>query len=237
VHWKPVLPGLAKLGCAVAWDYRGHGSSDAPQDPSVYELERVLADLRAVHLAMGAEPAWLVGLSFGGLLSLSYALRWPGDVRGLVLINSGPGFKKAESRERWRSLWERAAAKLEDVGIEAYLQGPRAIEEILGTAPDSPAAREARAAIAGSDARALAHFARGVAAPQPDLTGQLDQISQPVLVLCGQQDPAFHRAGELFEARLPRVQRRMIPAAGHPLPLDAPEALLREIHAFHADPP
>ncbi|HXZ86420.1 MAG TPA: alpha/beta hydrolase, partial [Myxococcota bacterium] len=153
-------------------------------------------------------------------------------VRGLVLINSGPGFKRPESRERWKQTWERAADKLERVGIAGYLEGPRAAAEILGRDPDSPAAQTARAGVLRSDPAALARFARGVAAPQPDLTGRLGEIRVPALVLCGAEDPAFHAAGELLEARLPRARRVLVPGAGHALPLDAPAALLRELRAF-----
>jgi pimeloyl-ACP methyl ester carboxylesterase len=85
-----------------------------------------------------------------------------------------------------------------------------------------------------SDAAALARFARGVAAPQPDLTGRLAGIPVPALVLCGAEDPAFHRAAELLEARLPHARRALIPGAGHPLPLDAPAELCRAILAFLA---
>jgi pimeloyl-ACP methyl ester carboxylesterase len=153
-------------------------------------------------------------------------------VRGLVLMNSGPGFKRAESRERWRQTWERAAAKLESAGLEKYLENPRAQAEIFGRDPGSPAAVRAREGVLRSDPAALARFARGVAAPQPDLTGRLGEIAAPALVLCGADDPAFHAAGELFVARLPRARRALVAGAGHPLPLDAPEALVREIEAF-----
>jgi pimeloyl-ACP methyl ester carboxylesterase len=235
LHWTAVMPALAQGARAIAWDYRGHGESDAPADAAAYTLERVLEDLDAVHQAAAAgAPAWLGGLSLGGLVSLAYALARPERVRGLVLMNSGPGFKRPESRERWKQTWERAADKLERVGIAAYLENPRAQAEILGRDPQSPAAREARAGVLRSDPAALARFARGVAAPQPDLTGRLGEIRAPALVLCGADDPAFHAAGELFEARLPRARRVLIPGAGHSLPLDAPEAVIREIRAFLA---
>lgn len=233
LHWTAIAPALADGSRVISCDYRGHGESGAPADPGAYTLERVLEDLAAVHLAAACgAPAWLCGLSLGGLVSLAYALAWPERVRGLVLMNSGPGFKRPESRERWKQTWERAADKLERVGIAAYLEGERARLEILGNDPGSAAAQAARAGVLRSDPAALARFARGVAAPQPDLTGRLGEIRAPALVLCGADDPAFHAAGELFEARLARARRVLIPGAGHALPLDAPAAAVREIRAF-----
>jgi 2-succinyl-6-hydroxy-2,4-cyclohexadiene-1-carboxylate synthase len=236
LHWEPVVAPLAGAARVISWDYRGHGDSDAPGDPAAYSLERVIEDLAAVHWAAAcAAPAWLAGLSLGGLVALCYALAHPERVLGLVLANSGPGFKRAESRERWKQTWERAAARLEEVGIEAYLEGERAREEVLGTRPDSPLARRAREGLARSDPRALARFARGVTANQPDLTGRLGEIRAPALVLCGAQDLAFHPAGELLAARLPRARHRLVAGAGHPLPLDAPGELAWEMRAFLAE--
>jgi pimeloyl-ACP methyl ester carboxylesterase len=233
LHWEAIREPLARAARVIRWDYRGHGESDAPAAPEAYTLERVLEDLAAVQLAsVRGAPAWLAGLSLGGLVSLCYALQHPERVCGLVLMNSGPGFKRPESRERWKETWERAAAKLERVGIAAYLEGPRASAEILGREPTSPAALRAREGVLRSDPAALARFARGVAAPQPDLTGRLAEIHVPTLVLCGADDPAFHAAGELLAARIPRSRHQRIPGAGHPLPLDAPAELAREIEAF-----
>jgi pimeloyl-ACP methyl ester carboxylesterase len=234
-HWSGVEPGLAAFCRAIAWDYRGHGRSDAPRDPRAYSLELVLEDLAAVHdEAAGGEPAHLCGLSLGGLVSLCYALARPGRVRSLVLVNTGPGFRSPERRERWRELWERAAARLERVGVEAYLSHPRATLEILGRAPESPCARLAREGVLRSDAEALARFARGVAAPQPDLGDRLAEIAVPALVLCGEEDRDFQRAGQVLAEGLPAARHAQIAGAGHALPLDQPDAFARSVRDFLA---
>jgi pimeloyl-ACP methyl ester carboxylesterase len=233
LHFEAVRAPLARAAQVIGWDYRGHGGSEAPEASGAYTLERVVEDLAAVHLAAAcAAPAWLAGLSLGGLVSLCYALAHPERVRGLVLMNTGPGFKRAESRERWKETWERAAARLEKVGVAAYLEHPRASAEILGRDPHSAAAERAREGVLRSDPAALARFARGVAAPQPDLTASLTQIRAPALVLCGADDPAFHAAGELLASRIQGARHRLIPGAGHPLPLDAPAELVGEIETF-----
>ncbi|MCE2390597.1 MAG: alpha/beta fold hydrolase [Proteobacteria bacterium] len=233
LHWAGVEPLLAEFCRPIGWDYRGHGWSEDPADPGDYRLERVVEDLAAVHAAAaGDEPVCLCGLSLGGLVSLCYALEQPERVRALVLVNSGPGFKNPENRERWARRWRRAADKLESAGLEAYLDNRRAIAEILGRRPDSPEARRARDGVLHSRAGALAHFARGVAAPQPDLTGRLSEIDRPALVLVGAEDPGFQRAAEVFEARMPRARRGSIAAAGHPVPLDAPRAFAESLRAF-----
>ena len=82
-NWRPQVEPLAAAGYRVLlWDYRGHGLSDAPDDPSAYHVDRVVDDLaRVLDWAAPGEPAVLAGLSFGGLASLHLALREPKRAR------------------------------------------------------------------------------------------------------------------------------------------------------------
>ena len=75
----------------------------------------MLPDARRVVVTWAApgEPAIVGGLSFGGLASLHLALSRPERVRALLLIDTGPGFKKPEAQERWEAQVERTASFLE----------------------------------------------------------------------------------------------------------------------------
>ncbi len=84
----------------VAWDLRGHGRSAAPALEGYYSRETALCDLEA--LAAG-ERVVLVGHSLGGYLSMAFALRHPEQVRALILVAAGPGFRDPEARARWNA--------------------------------------------------------------------------------------------------------------------------------------
>lgn len=66
-------------------DQRGSGRSAEAAD---YSLDRVVADLDEVRAALGQEQVYLLAHSFGGILALRYAERYPARVRGLVLANT-----------------------------------------------------------------------------------------------------------------------------------------------------
>lgn len=233
LHWSALEPLLAPHCQLISWDYRGHGRSEAPEEPRRYSLAQVVDDLRAVHdAAAQGEPAYVGGLSVGGLVSLSYYLAHPERVRALLLCNTGPGFKNPEALAGWRSMLERAAARLEAVGLEAYLEGPRAQAELLGLEPESERARAVRPGILASSVRGLVLFARHVTGPVPNLVDRLREIDVPALVLVGARDPAFQRASEVMAAKLPRARRVVLEGAGHVANLDRPEAFAHEVLRF-----
>lgn len=233
LHWRNVAPALARRFRVVTWDYRGHGRSEAPADPDRYSLDQVVEDLRAVHdAAADGKPALVGGLSIGGLISLSYALAHPERVKALLLINTGPGFKNPEAAAGWRDMLERAAARMEADGLESYLEGRRARAELLGLDPDSREAQAVRAGVLESSVEGLTRFARRVAGPVPNLVDRLHEVRAPALVVVGERDAAFQRAGEVMEAKLPRARRVVLPGAGHVVNLDQPDALVRAIESF-----
>jgi pimeloyl-ACP methyl ester carboxylesterase len=103
----------------IVWDYRGHGRSEVPADPSTADLSvpRSAADLGVVLDAAGAtSPVVLVGHSMGVQVILEYALAWPGRVRAVVPMfgtfgrpldtffdaaNARPAFDWVQRLARW----------------------------------------------------------------------------------------------------------------------------------------
>lgn len=224
-NWRPQVGPLVEAGFRVVlWDYRGHGLSEVPADPDAYSMERVVDDLgRVLDWAAPGQPAVLAGLSFGGLASLHFTLRAPERVRGLVLVDSGPGFKNPEAQKRWEESIERTASYLERKGLQAFVAS-RAAALLAGTRPELPAARAALRAVAAQDAAGLAAFGRRIAGPAEAVIDELAGIQAPALVIVGEHDAPYQRAAELMAARLPRAQRVVIPAAHHIVNIEQAEA-------------
>jgi pimeloyl-ACP methyl ester carboxylesterase len=126
-NWRPQVSALVNAGARVVlWDYRGHGLSDAPEDPDAYTLDLVVDDLlRVLDWAAPGQAGLLGGLSFGGLASLHLALSHPERVRGLLLVDTGPGFKNPKAQARWEALVERTASFVERRGLAAFAESRR----------------------------------------------------------------------------------------------------------------
>ncbi len=92
----------------IAVDLLGHGGSPVPDDPAEYTRDRALEDLDEL-LADLDGPAVLVGHSLGGYFSLAHAATRPGATRGLVVENTGPGYRDPVKREGWNERTRRNA--------------------------------------------------------------------------------------------------------------------------------
>lgn len=102
--WAKLAPSLERSGRVLCWDLRGHGQSEKPDRSADYTLQSAESDLMRMigEAGGGAEkPAILIGHSFGGYLTLRFAIRHPERARALVLLSTGPGFRDREARARW----------------------------------------------------------------------------------------------------------------------------------------
>lgn len=106
--WDAGATALADRFLTVAVDLPGHGDSPCPDDPEAFTRDRALADLDDV-LGQLDEPAVLVGHSLGGYLALAHAATRPGATRGIVVLNTGPGFRDPEKRQAWNDRSRRNA--------------------------------------------------------------------------------------------------------------------------------
>jgi pimeloyl-ACP methyl ester carboxylesterase len=60
----------------------------------------------------------------------------------------------------------------------------------------------------------------------------LPDIKVPSLVVCGADDAPFLAASEYMAARIPGADKVMIPAAGHAVNIDQPQAFIDAILPF-----
>ncbi|KQQ85903.1 proline iminopeptidase-family hydrolase [Aureimonas sp. Leaf324] len=72
----------------VAFDQLGTGRSDRPTDPALWTITRYVGEVEAVRQALDLGPVHLIGQSWGGWLSVEYALTHPEALRTLVLENT-----------------------------------------------------------------------------------------------------------------------------------------------------
>jgi len=219
--WQGQVAALSKHHKLVLWDMRGHGLSDYPDDPASYSEALTVADMAALLDEVGAESAIVGGLSLGGYMSLAFHRTHPERVRALLIIDTGPGFKKDDARDAWNTRAHATADRFEREGL-TVLQS---------------ASRE-RSSVSHRDASGLARAARGMLT-QRDAAVMLSlpDIKVPSLIVVGADDTPFLAASDYMAAKIPGAAKVVIPSAGHAVNIDQPQAFVDAVLPFLAGLP
>jgi proline iminopeptidase len=75
------------------YDQLGCGNSDKPDDPALWTRERYREEVEEVRVGLGLEDFVLYGQSWGGMLSIEYALKYQRHLKGLVISNMTAGIQ------------------------------------------------------------------------------------------------------------------------------------------------
>lgn len=225
--WRPQVAAFKDRYTCLSFDTRGHGGSDAPAGG--YTLEQMADDMHGLLAGLGVQQPHFVGLSMGGMIGMTYALKHPGSLRSLVLCDTASRFP-AEVKPLWeariKTAREQGMAPLLDSTLKRWFteaglaRGGTVIEEvtrmILATPPVGYAG--------------CCH-----AIPRIDTTDRLREIKAPIQIIVGEQDAgtpvAMSRA--MHEAA-PGSELVIIPNASHLSNLEQPEAFNRALGGFLA---
>ena len=176
--WYETLTGAGYR--VVAMDCRGHGDSDKPHDPTAYDHSIMAEDVAAVMEAANAMPAFLMGYSMGGFISMHVLMDHPDMIKKLVVGGVGGSYLGRAFGSR-----------------DAIADALVADDKSKITDPISKSFREF-AEQSGKDRQALAACMR--ANRRPFTAPELKQSKRPVLVVCGENDALTGPPEPLAEA-------------------------------------
>lgn len=190
--------------------------------------------LAAVRGDLGSDaPAWLLGLSLGGMIAQEWLRAFPQQVAGAVLVNtSAGGLAPPWRRVRPAAAWQIAAA----MATTDPLARERRIHALTSNHPErADGVVPAWAAVAqrhpvrrASVVRQLLAAARFRPADSPPAV--------PILVLTSQRDRLVHPdCSRALAARLHATLHEHS-TAGHDLPLDEPDWVVDRIRGWLAAP-
>lgn len=198
---------------------RGHGQSDYPDDPSAYSEAHTVADITALldHVVPDKSQKVIVGgLSLGGYMSLAFYRVHPERVGKLLIIDTGPGFKKDSARDAWNQTAYDTARKFERIGLAV-------LEE----------ASAERSRVTHRNADGLALAARGMLAQQNDaVILSLSSVRVPSLIVVGSEDKPFLAASDYMVAKIPGAKKVVITEAGHAANIDQPDEFNKAVLSF-----
>ena len=214
--WRSQIDALSRDHTLILWDMRGHGQSDSPEDDAQYSEAHTTQDMAALLDHLGFSTGVIGGLSLGGYMSLAFYADYRERVDGLLIIDTGPGFKKDSARDAWNQT---------------------AIDRAVAIERDGAAALEGRSAEQATsehkNVAGLAWAARGLLTQHtPRVIESLPGIEVPSIVVVGADDEPFRVATDYMAAKIPGAQKVVIPDAGHAANMDQPEVFNEAITGF-----
>lgn len=208
--------------------------------------ENLTADAEALRQHYGVEQWAILGHSFGGMVALEYALRYPQRPSHLILLDTC-GDTRWVQQNAPRILAERGYGEATVQGARRFFNGQLTPDEVFATATKFARAyyyRDSRLTLA----RQIPAGFKTKMRPEAQVFGfgqlltgwsvmdRLGEIKTPTLVMAGRDDfqfPPEHQA--ILADRLPNGQLELIERAGHNAPMERPGEVIEAIKRFMAE--
>ena len=215
-------------GCADIWRYQtGHFPDSHAVNLPGHPRGRVLGSveectdwLRTYIRRRGLKDVVLGGHSLGGAIVMMYALRYPQELKGIIIIGSG------------------ARLRVHPVFLAPCEQGVKGnpqrwhkmVEEMYRSTPEDYKKEVMEKQKAIGPAAMLNDF---LCCDKFDILDRVHEIKAPALIICGESDvmTPVKYAGYLG-AKLPDSKVVIVPQAGHFVLAEKPDAVNKAIEDF-----
>ncbi|MFH1639116.1 MAG: alpha/beta hydrolase [Chloroflexota bacterium] len=229
-------PAFTKYWRLWAVDIRGCGGTERPKTD--YSMDTLMKDFVqfwrmgraqvAADLEKFEEMAWVktnpvvVGYSMGGRIALEYAIRYPRDVRALVLVSSGVGLPRPEPTAEEQKQRDEMTALLKKGDIKKWA-------EMMTTNAFSPGFKQKNPKVFEKYKKikteqkpdALLRLREGMASAST--TPDLSRLTMPVLIIVGENDAHMGpEQGKKAQEAIPGSKLVVLPT-GHASPIEEPE--------------
>ena len=221
--WDPQIEAFKASHRILNYDMRGHGATSAPATP--YSLDMLADDILGLVSSIGISSAVYCGLSIGGMIGQTIALRGKSPFTAMVLADT-THTQPPEALKQWEERIQVAQAKgmaaLVDSTLERWFTQPfreknsleyRKIKTLIEATP------------------AAGYIGCGRAIMGLDTTARLKDIKLRVLAITGESDGAAGGTRHIGTS-IPGAKFVNIPQASHIANVEQPEAFNRALRAF-----
>lgn len=219
--WDPQVAAFKDRYRILNYDMRGHGQSAAPA--GAYTLDMLADDVLGLMKQCGIARATFVGLSIGGMIGQTLALRSSPPFDKMVLADT----THTQSPEMLKS-WDERIGIAQTQGMTALV--PATMERWFTPAfREKPEARKIAAIIAATPVNGYAGC--GQAIKKLNTTARLKDIRLPVLALTGESDAAAGGTRYIGE-QVPGAKFVSIAQASHIANIEQPEKFNQALREF-----
>jgi 3-oxoadipate enol-lactonase len=209
----------------LAYDTRGHGQTSAPS--GAYTLEQLADDLKGLLDHLKIARTHYCGLSMGGMIGQTFALKYPGMLQTLVLADTssripaetGPTWAERIKTAETQGMQPLVKPTLERWFTPAYRSAhPETMERVGKLIATTP--------VAG-------YVGCCHAIPKLNLTARLKEIKVPIQIIVGADDPGTPVAmSKEIHDNAPGSRLDILPNAAHLSNIEQPAAFDRALGEF-----
>lgn len=114
-YFHPYFSRAAEFSQVIYYDQRGCGLSDYHRGKG-YTIQQAVDDLENLRIALELDKWVVLGHSYGGLLAQLYAVTYPDNLIGLVLVNSATSLNtELERTSQYDFFSEKEATRIRDI--------------------------------------------------------------------------------------------------------------------------
>ena len=226
----------------IFYDHRCNGRSEGAEVTSM-TWENLTADAEALRQTLGFDRWAVLGHSFGGMVALEYALRYPQHLSHLLLMDTC-GDTRWVQQGAPELLAKRGYGAGAVRGARRFFNGQLAPNEVFSTAMKFARAYYYRDSFLTLFSQ-IPSGRRAKMRPETQIYGfgqlltgwtvmdRLREITAPTLVLAGRDDfqfPPEHQA--ILADRIPNAQLEIVERAGHNAPMERPLEVIEAVRRF-----
>ncbi len=230
-HWAPYFDMLPRRGCRVlSYDLPGQGFSSKPVLGMGFDDHAEA--LGALHEHLEIESSFVLGISFGGVVALKYALSDPERVRGLM-----PASTFSELNEQLRLHAYNLYQGLTRLGFEFYLDLLMPLnftnEFLLEHRQFNDVLK--RAGVAGNDLYGIQNIMESLAHFE-SITPELSRITCPTMILNGEYDFLTPRSlHDIIRREIANSRLYVVAHMAHAFTMEVPAVVSRLVGDFVAE--
>ena len=230
-QWDPATPLLQDSFRVLTYDRRGHSESEAPNGK--FSVHEHVADLAGLIEHLQFAPAWVLGNSFGGSITLRLAGERPDLVRG-ILVHEPPLFSLVPTDDDAAPSVEedmRNDAAAERIAAGDHAGAAEQFAEAVSPGMWLESPTEIRQTMTENAPGFLADWS------DPDFYAldleRASRFPQPVLLTHGDQSPpVFAPVITRLGAALPSAEVQTLPGVGHVPHMEDPEGYVEAVAGF-----
>ena len=223
--WDPTVPSLTGRFRVLRYETRGHGKTDAPK--GAYTLDQLAEDALALLKALGIARTHWVGLSMGGMIGQTLALKAPQVFASLSLCDTSSRIP-VEAKSQWQDRIKTAETQGMEPLVEPTLA--RWFTEPFRKSRKDVVDRVATM-IRTTPTAGYAGCCHAISAL--DLTDKIGAIKIPTIAIVGEDDPgtpvAAHR---VIHEKIAGSKLTIIPSAAHLANMEQPDAFNAALTGF-----